>query len=72
MACLIGEPYLFLRARARFVCAYAFILVFYDDVEGVPERIRGRALPSVSKTYCTLNARAVCLKTMLYLCRTAR
>ena len=45
MACLIGEPYLFLRARARFVCAYAFIIAFYDDVGGVRERLSGGALP---------------------------
>lgn len=51
MACLIGEPYLFLRARARFVCAYAFTISFYDDVERGPRTLeRERALPSLIDT----------------------
>lgn len=72
MACLSGEPYLFcVRARASCVRTH-YPISFYDDVGGDRECLSGGALPPISKTYCTLNARAVKLKTMPYLFRAAR
>jgi hypothetical protein len=49
VACLIGEPYLFLRARARFVCAYALTIAFLMTWRGSPNAFGGGRCPLFTK-----------------------